>query len=139
MVNFSDLELDSYHPRNFRASSRKETFPGWVLALPPRPQMTSSGQGGSAVRCSIVGDDDDDADRGSSREMADERQGTGEEGPEGGDGRDRTASADTTMLADGDDLDEETGETGAKYPVSSWCSAGISLFDGSLRPPNMLL
>ena len=100
----------------------------------------NGGQGAASARCIIVGGDEDD-DRDSSRETADERQGSGDEGPEGGgDGRDRTASADKTVLADdGDGLDEETGETGAKYPASSWCSAGISLFDGSLRPPNMLL
>ena len=72
--------------------------------------------------------------------MAAERQGSGEEGMWDCDGRDRTASADATLVID--DLDEDTGETGAKYPSSSSIGdgrVGISLFDGSLRPPKMLL
>ena len=45
MVNFSDLDDDSYQLRNFFASSRKEMLPGCVLAFPPRPQITSTGEG----------------------------------------------------------------------------------------------
>lgn len=48
-MNFSDFELDSYQLRNFRASSRKKMFPGWVLALPPRPHITSVGAGAPLV------------------------------------------------------------------------------------------
>ena len=43
IVYFSDLDDDSYQLRNFNASDRKEMFPGWELALPPRPQITSLG------------------------------------------------------------------------------------------------
>ena len=60
MVNFSDLELESYHSRSFLASVRKEMFPGWVLALPPRPQMTSCVEG--VVMVDRLWDDEDEDD-----------------------------------------------------------------------------
>jgi hypothetical protein len=169
MVNFSDLELESYQSRNFLASLRKEMFPGWVLALPPRPQITSWGEGVvTASRAEWWNDDDDDDD--------DERMG------EGGwwesmDGNEMSAvvveddddnvlvwvkylglmacpsiskfSIDTTEAGEGDGHefkwwdDSSCVELGDGVLVVDGGGGGerigISLLDASLIPPNILL
>jgi hypothetical protein len=121
--------------------------------------MTSCGPGGAAPRW-IVDDVVDDEDPGTSGEMeGDVRDPTtaGEDAIEDSDGRrDGTVSADVTL---DDVLDDvvETGESGTRYlaydsskavvvvvRLSAGAGAaaarvGMSLFDGSLSPPKMLL
>ncbi len=107
---------------------------------------------------SVMGEDvvrDPTRATGEEDDIIDESDGRGEDG---------TVSADETLeleleleLDDDDDLelDDETGESGTRYPARSresstatfagaWTTAGdartgMSLFDGSLSPPKMLL
>mmetsp|Transcript_39078 Transcript_39078/g.94067 ORF Transcript_39078/g.94067 Transcript_39078/m.94067 type:complete len:121 (-) Transcript_39078:21-383(-) len=120
MVNFSDLELDSYQLRNLRASSRKEMLPGWVLAFPPRPQITSWWEGASF----------DDLETGCES-----------------DGSDVTLSAidavDDEMGESGWikylELSPSSRPCGKLLSAAGGGSVGISLFESLLIPPNTLL